>query len=98
MIYVYRNGQVVPKTDEYVGTTRGPYVISDTMEPVEQVDGRFYTSKRAFRAVGRELGLVEVGNEKLPPKQRSTESRAEKDARRRALKIAVEKYKAGYRA
>ena len=30
-----------------------PYVISDTMPPTEQVDGRFYTSKSQFRAVGR---------------------------------------------
>jgi hypothetical protein len=38
-----------------------PYVISDTMPPTEQVDGKFYTSKAAFRAVGRALGLTEVG-------------------------------------
>ena len=45
-----------------------PYVISDIMEPTEQVDGNFYTSKRAYRAVGRSHGLTEVGNEKLPAK------------------------------
>jgi hypothetical protein len=44
-----------------------PNIISDTMEPTEQVDGKFYTSKRAFRAVGRALGLTEVGNEKPKP-------------------------------
>ena len=43
-----------------------PNVISDHMEPTEQVDGRFYTSKSAFRAVGKANGLVEIGNEKLP--------------------------------
>lgn len=74
-----------------------PYVISDTMEPTEQVDGRFYTSKRAFRAVGRALGLVEVGNEKIPPKQRASTDKAQKAARRQSLKIAVEKYGAGHR-
>ena len=40
-----------------------PSVISDIMEPTEQVDGKFYSSKRAFRAVGRALGLTEVGTE-----------------------------------
>lgn len=75
-----------------------PYVISDTMEPTEQVDGRFYTSKRAFRAAGRALGLIEVGNDKIPPKQRASTSKAEKAARRQSLKVAVEKYGAGHRA
>ena len=49
-----------------------PYVISDTMPPTEQVDGKFYESKSAFRAVGRALGLTEVGNEKPKPKMRAT--------------------------
>jgi hypothetical protein len=42
-----------------------PHVISDTMPPTEQVDGKFYESKRAFRAKGRELGLTEVGDQNL---------------------------------
>ena len=74
-----------------------PYVISDIMEPTEQVDGRFYTSKRAFRRVGRSLGLVEVGNEKFKPKRRSTDEPAVKAARRQSLKTAMEKYRAGCR-
>ena len=68
-----------------------PYVISDTMEPTEQVDGRFYTSKRAFRAIGRELGLTEVGNEKPKPKPRASDSRENVEQRRRAIKTAMEK-------
>ena len=74
-----------------------PMVISDTMPPTEQVDGRFYTSKRAFRATGRALGLTEVGNDKPPPKWRSTDTKAVKAARRQALKTATEKFKAGHR-
>jgi hypothetical protein len=74
-----------------------PMVISDEMAPTEQVDGRFYTSKRAFRATGRSLGLTEVGNEKPPPKWRSTDTKAVKAARREALKTATEKFKAGHR-
>jgi len=74
-----------------------PMVISDEMPPTEQVDGRFYTSKRAFRATGRALGLTEVGNDKPPPKWRSTDTKAVKAARRQALKTATEKFKAGHR-
>ncbi len=74
-----------------------PYVISDEMPPTEQVDGRFYTSKAAFRAVGRALGLTEVGNEKPPQTVRATNRREVKEARRKALQTAVEKYKAGHR-
>jgi hypothetical protein len=73
---------------------RGPYIISDTMEPTEQVDGNFYTSKSKFRAVGRALGLTEVGNEKPKPKVRSTDQRAHKEARQRDIKTALEKFKA----
>jgi hypothetical protein len=72
-----------------------PNVISDIMDPVEQVDGRFYTSKRAFRAVGRAHGLIEIGNEKQKPKPRETSSRAFKEGRRQSIKIAIEKFKAG---
>jgi len=74
-----------------------PHIISDIMDPVEQVDGKFYTSKRQFRAVGRALGLTEVGDQKPPQTTRSTNKRAVKEARRKALQTAVEKYKAGHR-
>jgi hypothetical protein len=74
-----------------------PYVISDEMPPTEQVDGCFYTSKKAFRAVGRALGLVEVGTEKFKPHVRSTDQTAVKQRRRVAIKTAVEKYRAGHR-
>jgi hypothetical protein len=75
-----------------------PYVISDIMEPTEQVDGKFYTSKRQFRAVGRSLGLTEVGTEKLKPKTtRATDDRKFKETRRQSIKTAIDKYRAGHR-
>jgi len=74
-----------------------PHVVSDAMPPTEQVDGRFYESKAAFRAVGRALGLTEVGNEKPKPKQRSTNSAEVKKQRRAALSQAMARYKAGER-
>jgi hypothetical protein len=66
-----------------------PHVISDQMEPTEQVDGHYYTSKRAFRAVGRSLGLTEVGNERFKPKSRSTELQETATARKAAIRQAV---------
>lgn len=45
-----------------------PGVISDTMPLTEQVNGKFYDSKSRFRAVGRSLGLTEVGSEKPGPR------------------------------
>lgn len=74
-----------------------PNVISDIMEPIEQVDGRFYSSKSQYRAVGRAHGLTEVGNEKPKPKTRATAEKAVKEARRQSLRKAVERYKAGER-
>ena len=89
---VKRPAQYFARSDHPV-----PYVISDSMPPTEQVDGQFYTSKRAFRAVGRAHGLIEVGNEKFKPRQRPSQTREAAEARRKAVKTAVEKVKAGVR-
>jgi len=70
-----------------------PYVISDEMPPTEQCDGVFYTSKAKFRAVGRALGLTEVGNEKPKPKVRATANPKVKEARRQSLRKAIEKFR-----
>jgi len=40
-----------------------PMVIGDTMPPTEHVDGKFYESKSAFRAVTKAKGMIEVGND-----------------------------------
>jgi len=68
-----------------------PYVISDTMDPVEQVDGKFYTSKREYRAVGRAHGLIEIGTEKLTPKPKGVEHLKGKVARQQAIKKALDR-------
>ena len=75
-----------------------PYVISDTMDPVEQVDGRFYSSKSAFRAVGKAHGLIEVGNEKIAPKRRASTENVTKEKRRKTIHTAIQKFKAGVRS
>jgi hypothetical protein len=72
-------------------------VISDEMPETEQVDGKFYTSKAKFRAIGRALGLIEVGNEKQKPKTRETLKRETKVQRRRTLEKAIAEYKQGRR-
>lgn len=74
-----------------------PNVISDIMPPTEQVDGNFYTSKRAFRAVGRANGLTEVGNEKLKPKGRESATKEAKSKRQQSIKKAIDRYKSGER-
>jgi hypothetical protein len=68
-----------------------PFIISDAMPPTEQVDGVFYESKSAFRAVGKKLGLIEVGNSKLPPRQRPSASPQQEAARVQSVKKAMEK-------
>src|SRR5215467_12689460 len=75
-----------------------PTVISDEMDAVEQVDGRWYTSKSEFRKVGRSLGLVEVGNEKCKPKARGSITPENKRRRREVFNRAIEHYKQGRRA
>lgn len=40
-----------------------PMIISDSMPDAEHVDGKFYSSKSAYRAVTKARGLVEVGND-----------------------------------
>jgi hypothetical protein len=67
------------------------------MDPTEQVDGRFYESKSAFRRVGRQLGLTEVGNEKQKKRARASSQEPVKKARREAIGKAISQYKAGRR-
>lgn len=63
-----------------------PQIITDEMPPTEQVDGKFYTSKSTYRAVGRANGLIEVGNEKFTPRKRTKpDGKAIDDAISRAL-------------
>lgn len=72
-----------------------PNVISDSMDACEQVDGKFYTSKAAFRAKGKELGLTEMGNEKPKPRRYRGSTPAE---RRATLEKAIAQFKAGRRS
>lgn len=62
-------------------------LISDEMPACEHVDGKFYSSKSAYRAVTRANGLTEVGNEKLSrPRPKMS-----KEARAKGISDAVDK-------
>src|SRR5262245_15621418 len=76
-----------------------PMIISDEMDATEQVDGKFYTSKSEIRKVGKSLGLVEIGNEKIKPRKwREINKRENEKARRESLEKAVARYAAGERS
>ena len=64
-----------------------PMLISDDMPEAEHVDGRFYTSKAAFRAVTRAHGLTEVGTEKLNTRK----PKMPKAQREQGINAAVER-------
>jgi hypothetical protein len=65
-----------------------PMVISDTMDAVEHVDGKFYESKSAYRAVTKARGYIEVGNDPArlrPPERAKPNEKDQIDAIDRAL-------------
>jgi hypothetical protein len=75
-----------------------PYVISDEMPAIEQVDGKWYTSKAKFRAVGRAHGLTEVGNEKPKRKtSRASQAPGEMEKRANSVRKAIAQYQSGRR-
>lgn len=67
-----------------------PRVITDHMDAVQHVDGKFYESKSAFRAVTKREGYIEVGNDpaRLRKPERPKPTKAERD---KAIKTAIEK-------
>lgn len=65
-----------------------PVVIGDSMDPTEHIDGKFYESKSAYRAVTKANGFVEVGNDPARLK-RPERPKADPKARREAVQKAV---------
>lgn len=65
--FVMRNGKLIDRNEaepliEVFGY--GPSVISDTMPDTRHMaNGRYYTSKAAFRAATKAAGCVELGND-----------------------------------
>ncbi|HEV2160237.1 hypothetical protein [Bradyrhizobium sp.] len=94
--WVYRGGKLVEKfgpEDVRPEPARSdlpmPMLISDEMQASEHVDGQFYTSKAAYRAVTRANGLTEVGTERPKPRKRQPVSD-------KAISDAVDKAVADY--
>lgn len=55
-----------------------PIIISDAMPPTQSMaDGKIYESKSGISAATRRAGFRELGNDKLPPRQRPKVSRQE---------------------
>lgn len=79
-----------PPTPVARGNFPTPLVSSDTMSPLEHIDGKMYDSKAAFRAVTKAHGMVEVGND--PARLRNpTPPKASDADQKRARRAAVEK-------
>ena len=58
----------LPKIDKpRIAPARGafpcPRIATDSMEPTEHIDGKFYDSKSQFRAVTKAHGCIEIGND-----------------------------------
>ncbi len=97
-LYVYDKElkKLVEVTQDYEPTPR-VHVIGDEMPPTAHpglppgAPNRMFNSKSAFRRVTKELGLTEIGNEKLPKSKpykpqmnvRDMWERAEADVKRR---------------
>ena len=48
---------------------RAVHIINDDCEIISQATGQPFTSKERYRADLRARGLVELGNDRIPPKE-----------------------------
>jgi len=65
--HIWHAGQWVDVTDWKRPPRKTPYIVRDTMAPaVHPATGEIMDSKSAFRALNRDHGLREVGNDALP--------------------------------
>jgi len=63
--------KVVPIEESTNFIVNAPYVIEDSMKPIEsQADGKMYDSKRAYYQSLRNQGYEIVGNEYKDPEKR----------------------------
>ena len=90
MKYVYRLGKIVPKDEaQYTGVTRGPYVIRDEMPPASRSTASSTPARPSSGPRAASSGSIEVGNEKFPPRQRPSASRAAEEKRIQSIKKAL---------
>lgn len=95
IVYVWREGLgVVEKEKAPALDVDAPYVHGDEMDAqVHPGDGRIYESKASFRRATRQLGLTEVGNERVP--DRRAEVQKEYREQGRAERIDYMKHRLG---
>lgn len=66
--HVWHAGEWRDVTDVPRQPRKTPYLVRDGMAPaVHPATGEMIDSKSAFRAITRANGLVEIGNDALPP-------------------------------
>lgn len=76
-----------PRDEIRPGNYPCPRIATDTMDLTEHVDGKFYDSKSAYRAVTKANGMVEVGNDPArfrKPEKPKTDPKARREAVERA--------------
>ena len=74
----WRKSYGAPKTFGPRSRLAMPRITCDSMDPTEHVDGKFYDSKSAYRAVTKAKGFVEVGNDEArlrPPEKPKRDTR-----------------------
>lgn len=83
--YVLRNGELVPKhLAAPLSPGSGPFVISDTMEPIRSMaDGKMYNSKSVYARSVKAAGCEIIGNDTVP--RRRTEMPPVREDIRRAI-------------
>jgi hypothetical protein len=70
--------------------------ISDSMEPTRHMaDGKYYTSKAAFRAATKAAGCIEIGNETKHLLKKRPQIKLDKRKRREDIKKAINDLKYG---
>lgn len=70
--------------------------ISDSMEPTQHmIDGKMYTSKKAFRAATKAAGCVEVGNDTSYLSRKRQPIKLDRKQRRDEIKKTIQDLKYG---
>lgn len=70
--------------------------ISDTMEPTRHMaNGKYYTSKKAFRAATKDAGCIEIGNDTKSLLKPRKKVKLDRRQRREDIKKAIHDLKNG---
>lgn len=88
-------GNCLPEAPQRSEVVPVPHFIRDTMDPIQsQVTGQMYDSKAALRREYKAHGVTEIGNDKMPPRQKP---KPDRKAIRQSVEKAVARYDRGER-